>query len=125
MAKPGRLLLALVVIQLVIFIVSLPGFGIETRTPAQYAAWAGPLFLLFTLLIFVLGLAALGLSRSRPAWTRNLAVGQGVVALAINFLDISHVGGPAPPTGPLILGIASIVVALAEIAVVFNRSTGD
>gem|GEM_PF-2762208 len=114
-AHPG--LLALVAVQLLIFVLSLPGLGIETRTPGQYAAWAGPIFLVLTLLVFLLGIGALASSRSRPTWVPGLSAGQGVMALLTNLLDISQIGGPAPPTGPLILGVVSIVVALLTIGI--------
>lgn len=101
--------------QLVIFIVSLPGFGIETRKPSDYSVWAGPIFLLLTILVIVLGLGFFAVARRRPRSARRLAVGQAFAAIATNVLDISHVGGPAPPNGPLVLGILSIIVAVATL----------
>lgn len=104
-----------IVAQLAIFLISLPGLGVETRKPSDYAAWAGPMFLILTILVFVLGLAAFALWRRRPWGARNLAMGQAAAAVATNLLDISHVGGPAPPMGPLVLGLLSIVVAVVAI----------
>src|SRR5215472_15029883 len=87
---------ALVLVQVIIFILSLPGFGIETRKPSDYAAWAGPIFLILTVLVLALGvLAILLLLRDRATGARKLALGQAVAALATNLLDISHVGGPS------------------------------
>lgn len=120
MDRTLRTLLVLVVVQLAIFVVSLPGLGIETRSPSQYAAWAGPLFLLLTVLVFALGIGALVLARSRAIGAARLGLGQGVVAIVTNLLDFSHVGGPPPPSGPLILGAIAIVVAVAELVVAFR-----
>lgn len=120
MVRTLRTLLFLVAAQMVVFLVSLPGFGIETRTPGQYAAWAGPLFLALTILVFALGIAALAMARSRATTTTRLALGQGVVAIATNLLDFSHVGGPAPPTGPLVLGLIAIVIAGGELLLGFR-----
>jgi hypothetical protein len=119
-----RFLGILVAVQLVIFLVSLPGFGIETRTTSQYAFWAGPVFLVLTLLVFALGVASLGLIRSRRCLSAELGLGQGVVAIVTNLFDFSHIGGPAPPTGPFVLGSIAVVVALAELAlaILFLRS---
>ena len=110
-----RILLALVGVQLVIFVLSLPGLGIETRSASQYAAWAAPIFLGLTALVFALGVAAIAVARRRMPVAARLAVAQAGAALVTNVLDISHVGGPPPPTGPLILAIVSIAVAVGEI----------
>ena len=116
MRSSPRPLQVLVVVQLVIFLVSLPGLGLETRAPSQYAAWAGPVFLGLTFLVFALGVSSLGLGGSRPARAVQLGAAQAVAAIATNVLDFSHVGGPPPPTGPLVLGVISIVIALAQLA---------
>ncbi|HEV2317715.1 MAG TPA: hypothetical protein VGV89_09110 [Thermoplasmata archaeon] len=112
-----RTLAILVVLQMVIFLISLPGFGIETRTTGQYAPWAGPIFLVLTILVFAFGIAALAVMRSRTRTFVRLASAQAVVAVATNLFDFSHVGGPAPPIGPFVLGVIALFVALAEIAV--------
>jgi NADH:ubiquinone oxidoreductase subunit K len=108
-------LLVAVGAQIVIFVISLPGFGIENRKASQYAAWAGPIFLLLTLLVFAFGIAALALAGRRPATAVWLALIQAAVAVITNLFDFSHVGGPAPPPGPFVLGLLSILVALVEI----------
>jgi hypothetical protein len=110
-----RLLAILILVQLLIFVVSLPGLGVETRTPSQYAPWAGPIFLLLTILVFALGIAALLMLRYGAARTSQLALGQAIVAIATNAFDFSHVGGPAPPIGPTVLGLIAIVIAVLEI----------
>jgi hypothetical protein len=101
---------------MLIFLISLPGFGIETRKPSDYQPWAGPVFLILTLLVFAFGVAALVAARSSASWLVRLGVAQGAAALLTNVLDISHVGGPPPPTGPLVLGAISIAVAILEFA---------
>lgn len=113
--------IGVVLVQIMIFIVSLPGFGVETRKASDYSAWAGPIFLLLTVLVFALGVAAIVALRSRGHLARELGAGQAVSALATNLLDISHVGGPPPPSGPLLLGILSILVALVTLVVVSVR----
>lgn len=103
--------LGAILAQLSIFVLSLPGFGIETRKPSDYSAWAGPLFLALTILVFLLGAGAIVALRNRMGLARMLGVGQAVSALLTNFLDLSHIGGAAPPGGPLALGVVSILVA--------------
>ena len=107
--------MALLALLLVIFLISLPGFGIETRTTSQYSAWAGPVFLVLTILVFALGVSAFVTSRRRARASASLAIGAGLAAIATNLLDFSHVGGPAPPTGPLVLGILATLVAVVLI----------
>ncbi|HZY69495.1 MAG TPA: hypothetical protein VFF67_00760 [Thermoplasmata archaeon] len=124
MERTLRTLLVLILVQMVVFLVSLPGFGIETRTVSQYSAWAGPVFLLLTVLVFVLGIAAFVLSRSRATAAARFGFGQGVVAIVTNLLDFSHVGGPAPPAGPLVLGVIAIVVALGELLLALRVPRG-
>jgi hypothetical protein len=113
-----RAFIGVVLVQIAIFVLSLPGFGVETRKASDYSVWAGPIFLLLTVLVFALGIAAIVALRSRLHLARELGAGQAVAALATNLLDISHAGGPPPPTGPLVLGILSILVALVTLAVV-------
>lgn len=110
-----RPLIVLVLVQLAIFVVSLPGLGLETRKPTDYAAWAGPIFLLLTILVFLTGVAAVALAGSRVGASIRLGALQGAIAIGINLLDFSHVGGPPPPTGPLILGVLAVVVAVLEL----------
>ena len=110
-----RPLIVLVVVQPAIFVVSLPGFGLETRKPTDYAAWAGPIFLLLTILVFLTGAAAVILAGSRGGASIRLGALQGVIAIGINLLDFSHVGGPPPPTGPLLLGVIAIAVGVLEL----------
>lgn len=112
------LFIAVVLVQIAIFVVSLPGFGVETRKPSDYSVWAGPLFLLLTVLVFALGIAALVTLRLRQMLARELGAGQALAAIATNVLDISHVGGPPPPAGPLVLGVLSILVAATTLVVV-------
>lgn len=97
--------------QIFVFLISLPGLGIETRKPSDYAAWAGPIFLVLTLLVFAFGIAALVFVRSRVGLSFSLGGGQAILAVTTNLLDISHVGGPPPPPGPLLLAGVSIVLA--------------
>lgn len=108
----------LVSAQMFVFLASLPGFGIETRTTSQYAAWAGPIFLVLTILVFVLGVAMLAYYRSKPWTSARLGLGQAVAAIATNLLDFSHVGGPAPPLGPFVLGVIALILAVGAIACV-------
>jgi hypothetical protein len=114
--KVGWGLVGLVVVELIIFLVSLPGFGIETRTSNQYAPWAGPIFLGLTLLVFVLGIVALVFARRGGPRFVRLAAAQAVVVIATNLFDFSGAGGPHPPLGPLVLGVAALIVALGELA---------
>jgi hypothetical protein len=101
---------------MVLFLISLPGFGIETRKTSDYSAWAGPVFLLLTILVFVLGIVAAVFPRRTSGTFKSAVVGQGAVAIIINLLDFSGLGGPRPPVGPLVLGVAALIVALLEIA---------
>jgi hypothetical protein len=113
-----KALLGLVATQVVIFVVSLPGFGVETRKPTAYAAWAGPIFLVLTVLIFVLGVAAFLFSRGEGPRLARTVLLQAAVAFVINAFDFSGVGGPRPPPGPLALGLLAIVVAVGQVIVV-------
>ncbi len=113
-SSANRVLVGLLAIQLIVFLVSLPGFGIETRKFTQFAAWAGPIFLVLTLVVFTFGASGIALTWRRPRTAAYLAVGMGVSALAAILLDLSKVGGPAPPTGPLILAIVGIVIAIFQ-----------
>lgn len=119
--RRARVLAGLVAAQIIIFLISLPGFGIETRTASQYAAWAGPIFLGLTVLVFAIGAASLLGMRGSGRWFGPLAGGQGVAAIVTNVLDFSGVGGPRPPTGPLVLGVVAILVALSEIVLAFGK----
>lgn len=111
----GTVFVGVVLAQILVFIISLPGLGIETRKPSDYAAWAGPIFLGLTLLVFALGIAALALLRSRVSLGLGLGAGQAIAAVTTNLFDISHVGGPPPPPGPLLLAGLSIVLAIATV----------
>jgi hypothetical protein len=111
------MLAASVVVLLGLYLVSLPGFGIETRPYTSYAAWAAPVFLALTLVIFAGGIAAIALLRSRPWTATHASDAAGVAAIVAVILDTSHVGGVPPPTGPLLLGI---VVAVVGALILFN-----
>jgi hypothetical protein len=108
--SPSAGLAVSVVALLALFLVSLPGLGIETRSFTSYASWAAPIFLGFTLVIFAGGIAALGLLRSRPWTATHASDAAGIAAIVTVALDTSHVGGLPPPTGPLILGIVVAIV---------------
>ncbi|HEV2231629.1 MAG TPA: hypothetical protein VGV64_04315 [Thermoplasmata archaeon] len=112
----GRALALGLLIELVVFVVSLPGFGIETRSFTQYASWAGPIFLGLTLVIFASGLAGIGWSGRRPRAAAYLAIVMGVASIATTVFDDSHLGGPPPPMGPYLLGFVSIAVAIGLFA---------
>lgn len=110
-----RTLLVLVVVEIALFVVSLPGFGVETRSFTQYAAWAGPEFLLLTLLIFIPGVIAVVYLFRKPARAGSAAILSAIAALATVALDTSHVGGPPPPPGPFWLGVVAALIAVAII----------
>jgi hypothetical protein len=110
-----KALLAFSVLQLVIFVVSLPGVGIETRKFTQYASWAGPLFLVLTVLVFALGLGTIATVRRPTKTAANAGAAMAIFAAVTNILDFSHLGGPPPSPGPLYLGIASLVVAILQL----------
>jgi hypothetical protein len=116
MSRP-TMLAASVVVLLGLYLISLPGFGIETRPYTSYAAWAAPVFLGLTLVIFAGGIAALALLRSRSWTATHASDAAGVAAIVAVLLDTSHVGGLPPPTGPLLLGI---VVAVVGALILFN-----
>ncbi|MCI4351512.1 MAG: hypothetical protein L3K15_08390 [Thermoplasmata archaeon] len=114
--RSGRgLLIALQALLLILFFLAFPGLGIETRPYSSYAAWAGPVFLLLTLLLFGAGIAAVALVHRRPSVASMAAIVDGVIAVIIVALDTSHVGGLPPPPGPLVLGVVSALVGLALI----------
>lgn len=116
---------ALAAVLMAIFLVSLPGFGIETRKTTDYSAWAGPVFLILTLLVFALGVAAI-MARKRATGTLQATAGsQAAVAVLLNLLDFSGVGGPRPPPGPLVLGVSAIVIAILELAAVLSIPPTD
>jgi hypothetical protein len=102
-------------LQLLVFVVSLPGFGIETRSFTQYARWAGPVFLALTVLVFALGILSLATVRRPTKTTANAAAAMAILAAVTNLLDFSHLGGPAPPPAPFALGIASLVLAIGQL----------
>ncbi len=106
-----RALVALLVVQLFIFVISLPGFGVETRSTSQYSAWAGPVFLGLTLLVFAFGVAGLVMCWRRTRTAAYLATAMGVFAAVTVLFDYSGVGGAKPPTGPFILGIVALIVS--------------
>ncbi|HKS59917.1 MAG TPA: hypothetical protein VJS68_03975 [Thermoplasmata archaeon] len=108
--RPVVLLLAL---EAVLFLVSLPGFGIETRSFAQYAAWAGPIFLTLTLVIFGSAIAGIVLAKRPPNWSRRMGILAAGAAVSVTLFDLSAVAGPPDPTGPLILSGVVIVVSAA------------
>jgi hypothetical protein len=110
-----KALLAFTIVQLLIFVVSLPGVGIETRKFTQYAAWAGPVFLVLTVLVFALGLASIATVRRPTKTTANAGAAMAIVAAITNLLDFSHLGGPPPPPGPFYLGIVALVVAILQL----------
>ena len=116
MRRAAFVLTLLLLIELVVFIVSLPGFGIETRSLSAYAPWSGPIFLLLTILIFLSGLAGIGLASRRPRASAKFGWAMGLAAILTVVLDDSRVAGPAPPPGPYALGFVAILVALAIFA---------
>jgi hypothetical protein len=109
------ILAGMIFVELILFLVSLPGFGIETRSFTQYAAWAGPVFLILTLAIFAGGIASLALLRRNPDRSSTCAMAMAGAAITTVALDTSHVGGPPPPVGPFWLGVVGAVIALAII----------
>jgi peptidoglycan/LPS O-acetylase OafA/YrhL len=111
----GKLVVVLQAVLLVLFFLAFPGLGIETRPYTSYASWAGPLFLVLTLLIFGAGLATLALLRRRGRVAAALGIVGGITAVAVVALDLSHVGGLPAPLGPLVLGLVSAAVAVALI----------
>ena len=117
----GGLLLICVVLLLLLFFVSLPGFGVETRPVSAYDAWAGPLFLLLTLLVFIGGILFLVFRSSRPGAALSAAQVQSVAAIVIVVVDTSAIGGPGPPLGPLSLGIVALLVAVLALILTSRR----
>ncbi|MCI4352557.1 MAG: hypothetical protein L3K14_04135 [Thermoplasmata archaeon] len=109
--KLGRPLVALLLVEAVLFVVSLPGFGIETRKFTDYAMWAGPVFLGLTILIFAGVLAAVATARRMSDWTARLALIVAAAAVAIVLFDLSAVAGPPDPPGPLALSAVVLVVS--------------
>jgi hypothetical protein len=107
-----RGLALLLALQIVLFFLSLPGLGIETRTTSQYAAWAGPIFLGLTLLVFVTGVVGILLVRRRPRWGGMFGLAMGVTAVAIVLFDLSAVAGPPDPPGPLVLSAVVLAVCV-------------
>jgi len=105
-----RALIGALFVLVVLFIVSLPGLGVETRTTAQYAAWAGPIFLVLTILVFALSLAGIGLARYGRRSVAATAGGAATAAVAIVLFDLSAIGGPPDPPGPLALSVVVLVV---------------
>jgi hypothetical protein len=101
----------LLIVQLLVFLVALPGFGIETRSFTQYAAWAGPIFLALTVVLFAAGIAGLVTLRRPSNASPISALTVAVAALLTVLLDDSHVAGPPPPAGPLVLSVIAIVVS--------------
>jgi hypothetical protein len=110
----------LIVVLLLLFLVSFPGFGIETRSYSSYAAWAGPIFLVLSLLIFASGIAALLLRWRGSANAPYLGMVMAGAAIATILLDVSHVGGLPPPTGPLLLSALGLVIAAALLWVSYS-----
>ena len=117
---PRNRLGLLVAVLLALFLVSLPGFGIETRSFMAYAAWAGPIFLILTLVVFVGGVIALVFLRSNLRRACDGARASGAAAILATLLDYSGIGGPAPPRGPLVLGLIVLLVGLAVVVVSYR-----
>jgi peptidoglycan/LPS O-acetylase OafA/YrhL len=111
MGPRSQLIAALLLAQLIVFVISLPGFGVETRSFTQYASWAGPVFLVLTLLVFGLGILGLLFLRRREGRGAWAAIGMALSAAAAVLLDLSHVGGPPPPPGPLVLSAVALVLS--------------
>jgi hypothetical protein len=107
----------LLAILIVLFVVSLPGFGIETRRFTQYAAWAGPVFLVLTILVFAGAAGGLATGRSRPRLSASLATLAAASAIVATLLDFSLVGGPPAPPGPFVLGIVTLAVSVLILVV--------
>jgi peptidoglycan/LPS O-acetylase OafA/YrhL len=105
-----RSLIGGLALQLILFVLSLPGLGIETRTTGDYAAWAGPIFLVLTLLIFVLGIVGILLAIRGRRSSALAASGMAWAAVAIVLFDLSAIGGPPDPPGPLALSAVVLVV---------------
>jgi hypothetical protein len=76
-----------------------------------------------TLLVFVLGAAALLSLRNRSSWFPRILIGQAVVAIAIYLLDFSGIGGPRPPPGPMVLGLAALALAVVELVIASSPLT--
>src|ERR1700730_4929556 len=95
----GLLVLA-AALDLLIFIVALPGFGIETRTVSDYKSWGGPIFLLLTVILFASGVAALVTSPSRPGPSARFALLMAAAGIVTVLLDDSGLAGKLPPAGP-------------------------
>ena len=101
----------LAIVVLLLFVVSLPGLGIETRPFTSYAPWAGPVFLVLTIIIFATGIAVPLLHARRPRLSLQLSFVLGAAAIATVAFDTSHIGGLPPPLAPLVLGLIAAVVA--------------
>ncbi|HKV89952.1 MAG TPA: hypothetical protein VJQ43_02010 [Thermoplasmata archaeon] len=116
---------ALLGLELILFLVSLPGFGIETRSFTSYAAWAGPIFLVLTLLVFGLGLAGIAVVWRNPRRSAQLGAGMAVAAVVTVLFDLSHVAGPPDPPGPLVLSVFVIIVSAGVLFLSITRPTAQ
>jgi peptidoglycan/LPS O-acetylase OafA/YrhL len=109
--RMGRPLVLLLAMQAILFLVSLPGLGLETRKFTDYAPWAGPIFLILTLVIFVGILAAIAVARRPSHGTASLAIVVAIAAVAIVLFDLSAIAGPPDPPGPL--GVSAVVLVVS------------
>lgn len=109
LSAPVKPLFVLFVVALVVEIFLLPGVGVETRQASQFASWVNAIFLGLLVVAFVLIVAALVMAWSRPRLTAYLAYLFGFIVVTLAILDISQIGGPAPPTGVSILEIIKLV----------------
>ena len=113
MTDRSSVLAGLLGAQIVLFVLSLPGFGVETRKFSQYANWAGPVFLGLTLGIFLTGIAGLLLVRRNLRGAARSGIVMAVAAIAIVLFDLSSVAGPPDPPGPLALSAVVLGVSVA------------
>ena len=113
MATPrfARPLVLLLIVEAILFIVSLPGLGLETRKFTQYATWAAPIFLGLTIVIFAGVVGAAATARRPSRTTASLAVLVGVATIAITLFDLSAIAGPPDPPGPFGLSVVVLIVS--------------
>lgn len=109
--KLGRPLVVLLVLEALLFVVSLPGLGIETRKFTDYATWAAPIFLGLTIIIFAGVVAAVAMARRPSDWTARLGAVVAGAAIAITLFDLSAIAGPKAPLGPL--GLSAVVLVVS------------
>ena len=100
---------AALIAALAIQVPMLPGTGLETRDPTTFAPWFQTVSIALFPALMVAGVLSLVFLRSRPRGSASLAVAFAVGMISVTLLDVTGLGGVAPPSAIATFEIGALV----------------